>query len=326
MTIQELAKLAGVSTATVSRVFNHHPVREEIRRKIFDLAKKHHYLPRISTRQKNVVVLTPSDALFPAHSCVDMLLLALAQTFPKRGFRLEILPVNNLERLAGIPFCGAVAIGLEASEFSGWDERFATPLVVVDRYPENGKMMRNIYFVHSDEIQAMQLAIDHLYVGGCRKIGCIVHGTPEKGNARIRFEAIADALKRHGLPCERMLCYAGNGTEKYVELIGKMLRYGADALFCPGGNAGLMALYALSLYGKKIPDDIALIASEQTAFSRYTVPPQTTFSPDYRKIAETVADVFDGKNTQKCVSLPCRLIVRESTPETGEAKVPESVR
>lgn len=317
MNIRKIAELAGVSPATVSRVFSHQPgIGDEIRARVFEISRKHGYHPRFSNRQKNVVIITPYNSVFPVQSCVDMILMALTQILPERGFRLEILPVNNLERLDSIQFCGAVAIGCESSDFPAWAERFSVPLVIVDR-PLEKKRRENVCFVRSDEVQGMTLAIDHLHSRGCRRIGCIIHGTPERGNALVRQKAIVAALEKHAMLTDPLLItYSGDGTEKYVELIGKLLKRGIDALFCPGGNAGILALYALSLFNRRIPEDISLIASEQTFFSQFAVPPQTTITPDYPALARAVADVLtrwlDNEPLVPAVTLPYQLLVRES--------------
>lgn len=321
MTISEIAKLAGVSTSTVSRVFSHHPnIREDVRNHVFAVARQYGYHPRISSRQKNVIIITPYNSDYPVHSCVDMLLMALTQELPPRGFRLEILPHDNLERLAGIQFCAAVAIGAEPEEFRDWPERFTPPLVLVDRKGE--RMPPEVYQVRSDETQGMELAINHLYERGCRKIGCIIHGDPGTGNADLRRAAIERALREHGLPAnDYLIHFSGPGTERYVDLIGKLLRQNVDALFCPGGNAGIVSLYAFSLYNRRIPDDISLIATEQTFFSEYAVPPQTTVTQDYKAVAAAVADVIeariDGRRAEPSTVLPYRLIKRESVRMRG---------
>lgn len=314
--IEEMAKLAGVSMATVSRVFNHHPnIRPELRRHVLTVAREHGYLPRISLKQKNVVIITPYHPVWPTHSCVDMILMALTQEMPRRGFRLEILPSDNSDRLDDIQFCAAVAIGAESSEFADWTERFSVPLVILDR--DGATQSPNVFHVRSDEAQGMELAIAHLHERGCRKIGCIIHGNPGSGNASLRHAAIVRALKSRQLPCEESLIhFSGEGSEKYVELIGKLLKRGVDALFCPGGNAGILSLYAFSLYDRRVPEDISLIASEQTAFSSYTVPPLTTISPDYQAMAAATADAIEGYSQGRPMAghtiLPYRLIKRES--------------
>ena len=123
MKIQEIAKLAGVSTATVSRVFSHHPsIRPEVREHVFAVARQYGYHPRLSTRQRNVVILTPYHSVYPVQSCVDMILMALTQELPRRNFRLEILPVNNRERLDSIQFCATGRTGSRC-RWSSWTAR-----------------------------------------------------------------------------------------------------------------------------------------------------------------------------------------------------------
>ena len=186
--------------------------------------------------------------------------------------------------------------------------------MIVDR--NASKVPRDVYFVHSDEKQGMETAIDHLHSRGCRKIGCIIHGDPGTGNADIRYKAILGALQTRGLPTNPFIHFSGPGNEKYVEIIGRLLRQNVDALFCPGGNAGIVAQYALSLFNRKIPEDISLIASEQTFFSQYAVPPQTTITQDYKAVAAAVADVIearlDGTPIKTRTMLPYRLIPRDS--------------
>lgn len=316
VTISDIAALAGVSISTVSRVFNHHPnIREDIRNQVFEVARRYGYRPRFSDKRKNVVIITPDNSDYPVHSCVDMLLMALSRELPPRGFRIEILPQNNLERLEGIPFCGAAAIGAEPDDFRNWPERFAPPLVIVDRHA--AALPPEVYCVHSDEEQGMALAIEHLWERGCRNIGCIIHGDPGTGNADIRKQGIIKALRRFGLPSDDgLIRFSGAGSERYVDLIGNLLRRGIDALFCPGGNAGIVSLYAFSLFNRRVPEDISLIATEQTFFSEYATPPQTTVTQDYAAVAAAVADVIEarieGRRAEVGVRLPYRLIKRES--------------
>jgi DNA-binding LacI/PurR family transcriptional regulator len=314
MKIQEIAKLAGVSPSTVSRVFSHHPnISAEIREKVFAVSKEHAYHPRLSTKQRNVVIITPYASVYPVQCCVEMILMALTHELPRRGFRIEVLPQDNLERLDSIQFCAAAAIGAQPEDFKHWSERFSVPLVIIDR--EAKLNSPEVYLVRSDEAQAMELAVAHLHDRGYRKIGCIIHGKPGTGNADIRYEALRKSLKKHDLPYDDAFIYFGN-DEEYLEIVGKLLRKGIDALFCPGGSGGILSAYALSLFNKKIPEDIALVASEQTFFSRYGTPPQTTITPDYKGVASSVADVIEarigGRKFPPRTVLPYLLLPRES--------------
>ena len=234
--------------------------------------------------------------------------------------RIEVLPQDNLDRLDSIQFCGAVAIGADPADFSQWPKRFPVPLVLIDR--DAPPHTPNVYSVRSDEEQGMDIAIGHLHERGCRRLGCIVYGKPGSGNADTRRAAIAKALKARGLPVSNtLICLSED--ESYVENIGKLLKQGVDALFCPGGNAGIVTAYALSLYNKRVPDDISLIASEHKLFSRFATPPQTTITQDHIALAQIAADVIESylgeaRLPQRTI-LPYSLIVRDSV-----ACLPES--
>ncbi len=320
MKIQDIARLAGVSPSTVSRVFSHHPsISEEIRERVFAISKQHAYHPRLSTKQRNVVIITPYQSVYPVQCCVEMILMALTRELPNRGFRIEILPQDNLERLDAIQFCAAAAIGAEPGDFQDWEDRFSVPLVILDR--EAKLKSPEVYLVRSDEAQGMELALAHLFESGCRRIGCIIHGSPGTGNADIRHEAIRRFLRKKGLPADdSLVCFARD--EEYLEITGKLLRRKIDSLFCPGGSGGILAAYALSLFSRRIPEDISLIASEQTFFSRYGTPPQTTITPDYKAMASAVADVIEariaGRKFPARTVLPYLLLRRESVRSRDE--------
>jgi len=315
MTLQKIAALAGVSSATVSRVFSHHPnVKSEIRERVFALAKQHRYHPRLPTKQRNVVILLPREQIYPIRNCLEMVMMALTAVLPRRGFRIEVLPVDDMDRLGGIQFCGAVAIGTDPEAFKGWASRFTSSLVLIDREAPAGS--RNVYSVHSDEKQGMALAVNCLHEHGCKKIGCIIHGVAGSGNADIRRTGVVEALKARGLPATDSLVHLCGDDNHYVELIGKLLKKGIDGLFCPGGSAGIIAAYGLSLFSKRVPEDVSLIASEHMLFSRYATPPQTTITQDHVQLAEIAADIIeafpDTSRQPKCSVLPYRLIDRDS--------------
>lgn len=87
-------------------------------------------------------------------------------------------------------------------------------------------------------------------------------------------------------------------------------------MFCPGGNAGIVTAYSLSLFNKRVPEDISLIASEHKLFSRYATPPQTTITQDHIGLADIVADIIETFPEKRPptlgAALPYSLIVRDS--------------
>lgn len=314
MKIQEIAALAKVSTATVSRVFSHHPnIRKEVREHVLAVAQKYGYRPRLSGKQKNIVIIIPYKQIYPVAEFVDMVTSELIQNLALCHYRIELLPLDNLERLSEISFCGAVGIGIDVPE--KWDEKFAIPLVIMDKIPK--KKVPGVTFIHSDERQGMDLAISRLAEKGCRKIGIFIHGMPGYGNMDIRIKECCHSLKKHGLACDKTLIRSIL-PETFLEEMGKMLQKNIDGVFCCGGaNPGGLASYALSLFGRKIPEDIRLISSERHRISRYCIPAQTTISQDYGKLAESVViqleKMINGNMAYPSeVIIPYSLIERDS--------------
>lgn len=314
MKIQEIAALANVSTATVSRVFSHHPnVSREVRERVFAVARKYKYHPRLSGKQKNIVIIYPYRQLYPAAEFVEMVSSELIRELSDSGFRIEIIPHDNIDRLNGISFCGAIGIGIDPHPL--WDEWHNVPLVVIDKVPS--QRYPGVSFVHSDEPQGMEMAVKHLFECGCRKVGALLHGTAGVGNVNIRRDGFLAALKKYGFPTAATLVRACT-TENFFEEMGKLLQNKVDGIFCGGGaNFGGLAAYSLALYGRKIPNDVRLVSSERHRISRYCVPAQTTISPDYRELArqtvEHIRSVISGESSEKEITLPYSLIIREST-------------
>ena len=319
MTIRELAKKAGVSTATVSRVFSNSPlVSAEVRDRVLAIAKTYHYHPRIFSKFRNIVIFSPYKQVYPVQSYVEMVISELTHTLSLHDYRTEILQMdlleNDLKLLNRFQFCGAVAIGAESSLFREWDSKFTAPLILIDR--KAPAKAEEVYSIRSDESQAMELAVECFAQGKAKKIGTIIYGRKGEGSTLLREEGLRKALLKHGYEASDSLIRFSL-DDHYVETVGQLLKRGIDALFCPGGNAGLVASYALSLYDKRIPEDVALIASERAVFSRYTTPPQTTISQDYSVLAEKVAELLDARfNGEDCpreTILPYKLIRRAST-------------
>jgi LacI family transcriptional regulator len=314
MKIQEIAKLAGVSTATVSRVFSHHPnIKKELREHVYAIAAQYGYTPRFSRKQKNALIIAPRKQPYPVQAYVEMVTTELIEVLSLHEYRIEIIPGDNWERLSSIPFCGVISIGVEPPE--NWDERFASPFILIDQSLQ--KSPASVIQVRSDESQGMLLAIKHLHDCRCRRIGVIINGTKNTGNVNLRREAVLSALQKYysnvDLRQVKVL-----SQELFVEEIGKLLQLGIDGLFCCGGsNAGGAAAYALSLFNKKIPDDIQLVSSERSQISCFCIPPQTTITQNYTALAESAVMALEhavtGDKQASEVILPYELIIRDST-------------
>ncbi|MDF3129108.1 LacI family DNA-binding transcriptional regulator [Kiritimatiellaeota bacterium B1221] len=312
-TIQDIAREAGVSTATVSRVFSNHPnVKPGLREQVLLVARRHNYVPRVSSRRRTVMLITPSRAEHPIQSYVDMVLAKLTDAAGQRGYRIEILPEDSLDHLENTPFCAAVLIGVGRFPLESWSKNFHVPLILIDR--EGPKHQSKVISVRSNEEQGMALAIEHLVQRGCERIGCLVSNT-KMGNPEKRMSRLQAALRRRGLPADEPFVRLVR-EEEYLEETAKLLRQKVDAIFAPGGMGGMITAYALNLLGRRVPEDVSLMASERAVVSRYCQPPQTTITQDYGQMASIAVDAIDaslrGEPVVRDTVLDYQLIERES--------------
>lgn len=315
MKIQEIAAKAGVSMATVSRVFNNHPnVRDALRSRVLDVAREYGYSPRFSVKQRNAaLVVSMSESGRSGTGEAETLMHHLVGELFSRGYRIEVVSQDSFATLQRVQFSGAIGIGVDDAFFRNWAMRFAVPLVVVDRDVPDG--LQEICSVCSDEEQSVELAIGCLAARGHHLVGCIIREEDGVLDALARKKCILKTLKRLGLPAAETLVRitTENG---YVEDVGRLLQAGADALFCPGDNGGMAACYALSLYNRRVPADVSLVASECVGFSRYALPPQTTVARDYAAQAKAAVDALDARLRRQPFPqhtvIPCRLIQRDS--------------
>ncbi len=312
-TIQDIAREADVSIATVSRVFSNHPnVRTSVREHVLGIARRHHYFPRLSSRRRTVILITPSRTEHPVQSYVDMVTAHVTEAAGGRGYQIEILPEDNLDRLENTPFCAVVQISATVLPWKNWGERFQAPLILIDR--ETPKPQSHMMSVRSNEPQGMDLALEHLTRNGCRRIGCLVANT-KLGHPESRLHHLRAGLECRGLPASDSFVRLVREAE-YLEETAKLLRQNVDAIFAPGGMGGIITAYALNLLGRRVPEDVSLVASERAVVSRYCLPPQTTITQDYRRMASIAVDAIDaslrGEAPTADTILDYQLIERDS--------------
>ena len=314
MTIQEIAREAGVSASTVSRVFNHNPrISSEVSSKVWQIARKYNYHPRLPLKQRNIILFVPQGSSYPAHYCVERLVMALSTELFNWNFQVEIVPWTNRENLKNKQFFAAAAIGIDGEIFHRWQEDFVQTLVIVDRKLESTEP--GIYQVYSDEYGAMKLAAEHFRERGIRRPGVLIYGTPGSGNSDLRMAGAKSAFKVSGFSLEPSLFHYAD-PENFIKKCRILLQENVDAILCPGSSGGALTAYALHKSGKRIPQDISLIGSEVAFFSPFATPPQTCICPDYLAMASavvnTIMSVLEGKTVSARTVLPYTLTVRES--------------
>jgi LacI family transcriptional regulator len=281
-TIYEVAKRAGVSTATVSRVLNDSPlVSDTTRDKVYEVIDELGFSPQLTAQKlaggspQTLAVMVPSfttpyfnevlkgikDQVQPTD--LDLLLYNTGSAQKeKRMERFIERGMADAVIILSIPVNSAVDRHFKASD---------TPVVLINAtHPD-------YCYYELNDYRGGFLAGKHLAEQGFETIG-MVSASIDSAITNDRKQGFIDALKKHRIPINDELFVRGD-TKKHdgfteesgYEAIQKLDRIGRfpQAVFCQDDTLALGAMYALSELGKRIPDDIAIMGYDNIKTSRY---------------------------------------------------------
>ncbi len=339
LTIREIAREAGVSTQTVSRVLNNRPdVSRETRKKIQQIIDRLGYQPsaiaRSLTRQRSYTLgLIASHLNFYG---LQMLLIELDRQASALGYAL--LPqlihddqpniAQQLKRLLSKQVDGLIWAVPEVSHPVN-----ATPddllIVSVPTISVGDPVPGSMQPVIIDERSGGRLATEHLLSQGYRQIGLITGPLNWKGSVS-RQQGWQDALTEAGLPIDERNIVIGDWTAASGEHGFYCLLEQApdiDAVFACNDQMALGVLQAAHLVGRRVPQDLGVVGFDNFAESAYFWPPLTTVRqpwaekcaiavPELIRMIEEKRENGDFTPPESQILLP-ELIIRKSSLRSG---------
>ncbi|MDD5645123.1 MAG: LacI family DNA-binding transcriptional regulator [bacterium] len=334
VTIRDIAKQAGVSVATVSRSINSatkNQVREETRKKIFEIIKKYNYFPdqiarSLSTRKTRVLGLCmPFRASVFSSDYFTGIIIGAIESARRLGYELKIvllsetargLDISDVNKTSAID--GALLVGTRIEDellpvFRNSD----APWILVNNYSENDDGKTN--FVDCDNKKGAYDAVNYLFDMGHREIA-FIKGPADSRNANDRFAGYMKALKKNGIKSDKSLFRTGDFTEKGGYLAAQELladKNNITAVFCADDEMAVGALQAVKDKGLNCPKDISIIGFDDIRLSRYVDPPLTTVRQPIYEIGKVAAQmlvhIVEGKiQTPVSKVLQTELIERDS--------------
>ncbi|MGF7035139.1 DNA-binding LacI/PurR family transcriptional regulator [Paenibacillus mucilaginosus] len=274
--IKEIARQAGVSVSTVSRVLNGHPhVAQEKRQAVLDTVRRLNYsrnlnaVQLIKGRSGMIGVLLP----YIHHPYFTMLLEGIAREALEAGVQLVLCQtdyrtereVGMLERLRMKGLDGVIV----CSRALEWErlEPYAAfgPLVVCER--PGSKQVSAVYI---DHYRCFREAMDYLHRRGHRRIGFSL-GRGGSSSSRERRRAYADMLAEWGEPAREAWVLPGCFTiEDGAQLLKRVLAMNErpTALIVTGDEVAVGLMSEAARQGVRIPGDLALIGFDNQPISR----------------------------------------------------------
>lgn len=315
--IYDVAAAADVSIVTVSRVFNDYPhVSARMRERVFAAARKVGYTPRLVAKPKLLAVIIGHLDHLSAGDYKTRLLLHIVRAAAARGFLVEFIPYDAVELATKHLVDGLIEVGLTGEELMALELLPRVPMVLT-----NKKRLRPEWnTVSSDHYQEVQLAADHLYANGHRRIALVLDerrgwGVEERRRAYSDFLAAPE-----GGPDGPAVFYAAEESPRAIAR--HILDARCTACINFTDNFGFAILDCLTNeLDLDVPDDISVVCLENATVSEFMHPRLTTVEQPLQGIAEEavqgIAAVIAGEKKRFTKMLHSRLVPRSSVKRLG---------
>lgn len=327
MTISEIAKLAEVSSAAVSRYLNGGSLSEEKRKRIKTIIEETGYVPSeyartLRTKKTyHVGVIVPnikSSTTARIVSGIGSVLqeknyhMVLADTDNNARHELEYLEFFGNGQLDGVIYIAGAIARRHLEILKG----YKIPVVIV------GQMVSDFDCVYHDDFHAARDMMEILLESGCRRPGLVFVTPKDKAAGDMRIRGAEAVLEERGFRLEAVpRIEAGftleDGREKMAELLGA--NPDLDGVFCATDSLAVGAVLYLKDAGKRVPGDIRVCSVGHNQASDIVEPRLSTAHYHYRTSGVEAAQMLLSKmgageeRPQRQLMLGYEVLRREST-------------
>lgn len=325
--MHDVARAAGVSHQTVSRVLNNHPsvrpeTRERVQAAIADLGYRRNPIARalVTRRTHTIGVLAPASNLFGPASLV----IAVEQAARRHGWYVSLASLSDFEpasveealehflgqQVDGLVVVAPVPSAVEACSAAAL--RVPTVMVATDAEPSG-----SFDVVSIDQEAGARLAVRHLLELGHRAVAHLA-GPLDWLDAAARLRGWRTELATAGITDAPLL--AGDWSAESGYAIGRQLA-AADsrptAVFAANDLMAIGMIRALTEAGMSVPEHLAVVGFDDIDAAGFTLPPLTTVRQDLLTLGrvgvERLLARIDGAEPGDLVRQPPELVVRAST-------------
>ena len=323
-TIQDVARAAGVSAATVSRVLNGYDVSPERAAAVHRAVQELDYQPNGAARalRRQVADVWSAIVADVENPFFTSVVRGLEDAARQHGYR--VILCNSDEELsrereyfdvAIAERVGGVVVAVASTKQSRLDALLDNniPVVAIDRRPEG----HAVDCVLVDNRAGALQATTHLLDSGARNVACIT-GPSRLSTANERLAGAKEAVRRAGLDLQvvRRDFRVGGGHDATMELFKSSSP--PDALFVANNLMTVGAMTALREMGRRVPHDVLVVGFDDAPWTELTEPALTVVAQPTYEIGTTAAELLverraDRDAPARDVVLAPRLIVRQSS-------------
>lgn len=328
LTLEDIARLSGVSRSTVSRVINAEVnVKEMTRRKVQEVINSYNFQPNLAARglvtgRTNVigVVIPASVAVVFTDPYFPQLLQGISALCNTRDYSVMLwLAEPEFERrmISRILHNGLVD-GVVVASIAMNDPIIESlieskmPFILIGRHPTE-----DVNYLDVDNVQSGRKATMHLVRLGYKRIATIT-GKQSQVAGYDRYQGYVKALQDSDHPVKPELVAEGDFTEESgYKAMQRLLKYKPDAVFVASDMMAFGAMRALRDANLRIPEDVAVVGFDDIPASSKAIPPLTTVRQAIVQMGSLAVDALiniieTGTKTTQKVIMDTELVVRES--------------
>lgn len=332
-TMKDIARLAGVSTSTVSHVINKSRfVSDEISERVNNAAQQLNYAPSAlarslkmnRTKTIGMLVTTSTNPFF------GEVVKGVERSCYHQGYNLILCntegdnqrmkaSINTLlqKRVDGLLLMCST---LEGERLDVFDRYPDIPIVVMDW----GPILFASDKIQDNSLQGGYMAAKHLIECGHKEIGCIT-GPLIRHQAQMRYEGYKRALAEAGIAINPdwivesdFECEGGYQAFEKLYQRGKL----PSALFVSNDMMAMGVIQAASQRGLRVPDDLSLIGYDDVHIAKFMTPALTTIHQPKYRLGKAAVDTLlyrleNPDTTAQVVQLEPTLVVRNSVRKLG---------
>jgi LacI family transcriptional regulator len=329
VTINQVAKIAGVSTATVSRALNKpDTVSEAVKKKIERIIKKIGYIPNAGARSLmlkrtgsiGVIVPTLDNAIFAQG------LEEFQRQLSQSGYQMLVASTNYDPEIENQQMRNLLLQGVEGIAMFGSSQKLELIRLLRTRklpYIHIGTLDTplNGYAAGFDNKKAIQLGVEYLVQVGHRNFGMIAGKTENNDRARDRVDGVVELLKRNRIFLKKesiievpyQIQDARIALKKLLQINPKI-----SAVVCGNDVLAIGALLEAQSQGIKIPYQCSILGFDNLELSRHIQPSLSTIHIDaigmWSKAAHHLMSQINGINRlPRKILADVSLVIRDST-------------
>lgn len=327
VSIKELAKMANLSTATISRVLNNNGrFSDETRERVLSLIRETGYVPNVAakalrTRTAHAVGLVIPDI---TNEFFSLIANSVERFFFDKDYSLFVCNAGENARknqalvnnLLGKGIDGLIYISRFPLDF----EALHVPSVCLDRVPLSDE---GVATVGSDNLMGGRLAAKALVEAGCARpvMLCYPDDLGSLSTVNDRIEGFAAGLAEAGVAWTRDdIIFSPLSPPEARASVLKAVRKGRrfDGLFASSDIGAIGAMLGLEDAGLAVPRDVNVVGYDGISFCDYCRPPLTSIRQDTARLgaegARMLLSIMQGASTtRRHVKVPVKLVVRAST-------------